>query len=523
MTAARRDGDALDRRGLQDRAVRGAVWTMLHTVISLPLGFVVNLVLARVLDTVGYGRLALLTTVITIAGSVVAIGLTPAMVQFGAKAHAAGRTDEVIRLLRSAQGFRLLVVAPVLTIVVTTVIDVPTPLLLLAILFGIWAPAALEGGPVTLFIENNTAAGARNAMLTNLIVQAGVVTIVLWIGTADAVWATRIMLGVVGTALAVVEMRRVYRRVLLRPGWPTGFPPNFWRFAIPTGAAGLIAQLALQRTEVLYLNWWSTPEAVGLFALAFGLSGHLFAPAQALTGPLIPAISGLREVEPEQVQQALARTLRAAGTVIALLTAAVLPALAILVPTLYGEQFAPAAPAVLAMGLVGAFVMSIEPVTAFVLARLSGRTYLWSGLAALIVNVLVAVATIPFLGLWGAVFANGAAALTQTGVLLRSEQRHLGLSLVVMSRQLLPAALGGLACLAGWSSALAWQGPVLLEASLGAGVALVALVLALRLTGSGLDTGDVQDIVRALPRRLQPLADATLGLLSRRPADRDVH
>ena len=41
--------ERLGRRELQDRAVRGVTWTMLNTVVSLPIGFVVNLVVARVL------------------------------------------------------------------------------------------------------------------------------------------------------------------------------------------------------------------------------------------------------------------------------------------------------------------------------------------------------------------------------------------------------------------------------------------------------------------------------------------
>lgn len=507
---------ALDSGQLQDAAVRGAAWTMLHTVVSIPIGFLVNLLLARILAPEGYGRLALLTTIISIVGSVIAVGMTPAMVQFGSKAHALGHTDEVRQLLRSSQGFRLLVVAPIMTLVLVLTIDVPLPLLVLAIGFGVWVPAALEGGPVTLFIENKTAAGARNAMITNAIVQIGVVVAVLWIGTADSVFAARVLLGAVGIALAVVEMSRHYRKILLRPSWPTHFPPGFWRFAVPTGLAGLVGQLALQRTEVLYLEWWSTAEAVGLYALAFGLAGHIFAPAQALTGPLIPAVSGLREVDAARVGEALARTLRASGTIIAGLTSVLLPALAVMVPALYGPDYAAAAPAVLVLGLVGAFVVSAEPVVAFVLARLSGRTYLVSNIVALATNVAIAVALIPVLGLWGAVAANATANLMQMAVMLRSEQRALGLSALEILRPLLPAVVGGISCCCGWLTSEAMTLPDLIEAGIASLVAVVLVSLALRFTGVGLNRGDVDAIVRVLPARLRGPSDRALRLVSRR-------
>lgn len=499
---------------LQDRAIRGAAWTMLHTVISVPVAFLVNLLLARLLEPEGYGRLAYLSTVIGIAGSILALGLTPAMIQFGAKAHAAGRTNEVRGILSSSQGFRLLVVAPVLTIVVLVLVDVPITLLVLAIAFGVWVPAALDGALIALFIENKTAAGARIAMVSNLVVQGGVVVTVLWLGTADSVWAARIVLGAVTLMLALPSVARTYRRAVLRPRLPRGWPTGFWRFAVPTGLAGLIGELAFSRTEVLYLTWLSTPEAAGLYALAFGLAGHIFAPAEALTGPLMPAISGLLEVDPPRVQAAFVRTLRASATMIGLLTATVLPALVILIPTLYGTEFAPAASAVLILGIVGALVMATGPVNAFVLARLSGRTYLRANVVALLVNITTALATIPALGMWGAVIANAAAALTRVILLLRSEQRDLGLSVSDILASLTPAAVGGFACVLGWVPSIILQAPVLAEAAIGSVVASFILIIGLRVTHSGLETADTAAISRSMPVHVRRHIEAFLRLVS---------
>src|SRR5512132_1913328 len=133
-------GEAFDRGQLQDRAIRGAAWTVIHTLVYVPIAFVVNLLVARLLGVVNYGRLAFLTTVMEIATGVVALGLSSALIQYGSKAHASGRHDEVRRLLSAAQGFRLLVAAPVLTLVVIISARVDVRLLVLAVLFGVWAP-----------------------------------------------------------------------------------------------------------------------------------------------------------------------------------------------------------------------------------------------------------------------------------------------------------------------------------------------------------------------------------------------
>ncbi|MGE9808307.1 oligosaccharide flippase family protein [Janibacter sp. G1551] len=507
--------DGLNGAQLQDRAVRGVAWTMIHTVVSVPIAFAVNLLLARVLEPEGYGRLAFLTTLIGIAGGILALGLSSAMIQFGAKAHASGRTDEVRGILSSSQGFRLLVVAPVLTLLVIALVDVPTALLILAIVFGVWVPAALDGGPITLFIENKTAAGARIAMVSGLVVQAGVVAAALWAGTADAVWAARVVLSAAGIALALLSIAPAYRRAVLRPRLPRHFPAGFWRFALPTGIAGLIGELVVSRTEVLFLNWLSTPTAVGLFALAFGVSSHIFAPAQALTGPLIPAIAGLREVGLDKVATAFGRALRASSTVVALLTAAALPALTVLVPVLYGHEYTDAAAAVLALGVIGGLAVASGPVSAFVLARLSARVFLIANLCALAIDVALALALIPAFGLWGAVIANAAGTLTRLLILVVSEARDLRLTFAATVAMVMPALVGGAACLLGWGATLGTSLAPIVEACLASLVALALVLLGMRVTRSGLSPADTQTIVRVLPARMTRTARMALSLVTR--------
>ena len=79
--------------------------------------------------------------------------LSAAMVQFGSRAHSAGRRDEVARLLSSSQGFRLLFVAPVLSAAVWFVADVDIEFLVVAVVFGIWVPAGLDGALFCMIIE----------------------------------------------------------------------------------------------------------------------------------------------------------------------------------------------------------------------------------------------------------------------------------------------------------------------------------------------------------------------------------
>ena len=92
--------------------MRGASWTLIHIIVSLPVAFGANLVVARILGVEGYGRLAFLMTFMTVAGGIVSLGVGIGLLQFGSRAHAGGRTEDVRDLLSKSQGFRLLVVAP---------------------------------------------------------------------------------------------------------------------------------------------------------------------------------------------------------------------------------------------------------------------------------------------------------------------------------------------------------------------------------------------------------------------------
>ena len=43
---------SLSRRELQDRAIKGSMWTVIHTLVSIPLAFIVNVIIARGLGVV---------------------------------------------------------------------------------------------------------------------------------------------------------------------------------------------------------------------------------------------------------------------------------------------------------------------------------------------------------------------------------------------------------------------------------------------------------------------------------------
>lgn len=510
-------GPRADRLTIQQSAIHGAVWTLVHVGVSMPIAFAVNLLLARVLGVVDYGRLAFLTAVMDIVGILVSAGMGSALIQFGSKAHAAGHTEEVAGLLSRVQGYRLMVSMPFSSLAILVLADVDTPILVMALVFGILVPGFLSTATNCLWVENRTAASAKVTMAAGLVTQAAVVAAALVYRTPDAVWLSRIAVGGITSLVNLFVISRHYRLAVLRPVLPRNFPRGWWQFALPSAASALVGGLVMSRSEVFFLQWWGTAADVGLFAMAFGLSVHLFAPAQSLVGPLIPAISGLREVDAEAVKHALLRSARASATVSGLAVAVGMPALAALVPVLYGHEFEAAVPLIVALSISSSLVLLRSPATAFVLARLRSRFLLMTNLVGIAIDVLVALVAIPAWGAWGAVAANAAAALTTTAVIINSERLAQGLPMSTVLRSVSPAVLGGAAGLAahllGEGIGEPW-----LRAPLAAAAGLALYLLLLHLARVGLTSQDRDALVRVAPKRAGRFTKATLGALTNSPA-----
>lgn len=505
--------EVMTRGELQDRAIKGVLWTLLHVAVSLPLAFAVNVLIARTLGVVDFGRLAYLTTVLGLVATVFDLGVGTGVVQFGSKAHAAGRYDEVKRILTAAQGYRVLVGFPVVATAVILLVDVDPFLMAIAIVFGVALPCALGGAGDALGIENKTAQGAQSVMIVNLATQILVVLAATTVGTADSIWAVRLIASGLGALVFLAFVARMYRRALLRPRFRR-FPPGFWKFALPAGAAGMVEAFVSSRSEVLVLTWMSATEAAGVFALAFGLSIHLFAPAQALLGPLVPAISGLREVDADSVGRALSRTLRASSTAMAPIVAAALPAFAFLVPLIYGEEFSDVPEVLLALGVSGGLLLISGPIRAFVMARLKGTWMLWMNLVSLAVSLGLMMLLVPHLGVWGAVVANVSSAAVLVGLLLATEVRAVGIGAAQVLRDVAPFLLAVVVCAASWwgTSWLAWG--AVPSAVLAGLVGAVLLVGAVRLTRTGLTPEDAEAVGRALPRRVQRVFAVTFRVMT---------
>lgn len=506
---------------LQAHAIRGAAWTAVHTVTSVPIALVANAVVARVLGVADYGRLAVLTLALFIASQVANAGVDSAAIQWGAAAHARGNRSQVDGLLRRALGFRLLIQFPLLAVMVVVLGHATGPWVMGALLASVTFPAVLGSAALSISIENRTAGAAKLAMFSNLIVQVGIAAVALASHSTLGVWAMRSVAASVLLPANFLLLDRARRRVALRPAMPRQMPAGFWRFALLTMVGGLVGMLVFSRSELLVLQGMHGAAAAGLFALGFGLAQQITAPVDAMLGPLAPAVAGIVEAHPHLQVASLLRATRVGALLSAGIMAVACPAIFFLIPLVYGSSFAGTAPVFLALGAVSCVQSLINPFLAFVRARKRSGLLLRINLIALTVDVVLAVALIPVLGVWGAVIANMAGQVAVLLPLALSELHQLGIGF----RQYLSATglfwFSVLAALATVTITSIGQFPASFAALYSTVLGVLLLLLGAHTIAPRIPASDLAPGLAALPRPLsRPARIALSPFLSNSPETR---
>ncbi len=505
---------ALSGQQLQSMAIRGSIWTAVHAVTAVPLAFIANAIVARSLGVADYGSLALLTIAFAIANQVANGGFSDSLMRHGAASEARGQHAVTDQLLRRSFGFHVLIELPLLWCV-ALVLARDEPIGVVAALLVSSAMSCVFGG-ATLFLTlaNRSAAGAKLAMVTNLLVQVAVAVTAVTTHSPVAVISARLMAGAALVPIALLAVPRARRRALLNLRLPRRMPTGFWTFAGQSFLAGLIGLLVFSRSEILLLGWLASPEAVGLFALAFGLSIQITAPVDAMLNPMAPAVTGILATRPDLAEQTLFRVSRFSSLLCALITGVLLPTVYFAVPWVYGDEFRDAAVLLLPLAAVSCVQSMGQAATAFAFARAHGGRILKVNVVALVVNIAAGIPLVIAFGVWGAVIANMASQLTSVLLLIHGELRLQAITwrayLAVI--RIWPLALGTALVTTGTVAWLLTDVHEALQCLAAGGLGLALVVGIGRVTRSGLDADDRRALAGASPRRTRAVTLAITGL-----------
>jgi len=489
---------------IQRRAIAGSMWTVFHVVVYLPIAFLANALVARSLGVESYGYLAFLSVAMGFSLVFANFGFTTAFIQRGGRAEAGGRSGESVDLLRRSLGFHIIVELPILVTVALVLTRADPWWEVAALVAAVVFTCVLSGAALSIVIENRTAAAAQLAIGVNLIVQGATVMVAVSTRSASAVFVVRLFVGAICLGFGFMLLDGDKRWAAISPRLPRGLSREFWRFALFSWAASLVTLLVFQRTEIFVLKAFGQAEALGVYAVAFGLAQQLTAPVDALLFPLLPAVAGILSEWPEHSRATFERSTRVSALMCGGVAAVVLPLLVFSIPLFYGRGFGQVSWVLVPLALASIFQSVNNPVIAFVNARERGGLRLKVTSVALLVDLVIAVALIPELGVWGATTAAVAGQALAMGWLAASEpltrdRGFVGVSQLYRSL-LVGVGVSGAALVVG---AVVQSRSVILAPLIACGLGGALYAIAVKLSRSGLVAEDSNALVSSVSPRLR--------------------
>lgn len=386
----------------------GGAWTSANIVLPYVLASVVSIVAARVLGPSEMGRQSFIAFVTLVATAVCAAGLPMALTRTAGEALGRGEAGALRGLVRTVW----LVEAPIAFVGMTALLVV----------------AALGAEPSTAWVLASVTvfAGALGTVplaalsgtldwrgYSIAILSTNIASTVLTLGALAVGWgitgivAVRLAQTVVVGVWSTGALRSMLRRSTTSPARSPELERTMLRYAAGSSFTVVLTLVVYQRSEIFFLDRFSTDAELAHYAIASSALTILLAAPQALGIALAPALSSLHGADQtDRIRAGYSKALRISmlGALPALgFAATVGPPLLLLV---YGDSYRDVGQVFLVL-LPGLLVVPMISASAAVLtAYRQVRSPLFALVAAAGVDVLVAYVLVPRHGAVGAAIAS---------------------------------------------------------------------------------------------------------------------
>lgn len=435
-------------KSLTDQVRSGALWAGGNALFLRFASILIMAVVARIVAPAELGIFALTLVVHGIVVSVAELGVASAIARSDQDLDSIAPTVVTISVVTSLTlGGLMAGFAGPLALLLGSA-DAEDPLRVMALCVALIGPFAVPGAQLQREFRQDLVFRAGAIAF----VPGSAVLIVLSVvgdGAMAFAWSRVVGQLVMGT-LMLLSVSRKYR-----PGLNTRILGSLVRFGLPLALANLLSQVLLN-IDYVFIGRILTIEEVGLYNLAFNIS--LWSTAvigSILNGLVLPAFSRVR-AEGGDMTGALSGAVRTVALVAAPLSALALALASPLIVTIYGDQWAAAAPVLMVLSVYGFF-----SVICLLLANVivsSGRTGILFTVQAVALAALVPVmwTGVTIGGLTGVAAAHIAVILLATFPLyVFAIKRSLGAGPGVILRAIWwPAVASGVAGLAAWLVAL---------------------------------------------------------------------
>ena len=464
-----------DNHTLAGRAFSGAVWGTIQTVVLLPVNFLGSVLVARLLGPGDLGAFVALMVFLSISAPLLDFGFGSALQQWAGRAVGAGNMAEAEALFRKALGFHLLVQQPGILIAAAFLLRDSPPSYFWAFAAMSLTGAALGSVNHWLVANNRLALGAKRSLVAGVLGNIVLVGVAAAGGSPELMWLARQAVQLMPAFAILAALTRSELRILLRPRLPRGMPEGFWTFARPMWVTVVLGAVLSTRSEVYLLQWNGLAEAAGVFAVAFGLGTQITAVFTGVHTSFTAASITLSGESEARLQRAMVRG-QAMFSVLASLALAAGAGVPFLIVPLYGDAYASATLLMPLILIATTLAFSLTTFGVGALVRRQRRRLLVAQALAVVLDLGLAAALIPMIGLVGASLGAAAGLIAVNVALLGRELGTRASAVVVLRGPWLKACVsGGAGFLVGYAAPNSWFAGVLASV-----IALSLQVLVLR-------------------------------------------
>jgi lipopolysaccharide exporter len=423
---------------------RGAIWSALDVIINRTSGFLLGIVIARLLRPADFGIYAVALVVHAILINISDLGVGAVLVRDDeASVRASGRTVTTLALVSSTTlGLLMALLAPELAQLLGAP-DATGAIRVMAITLPLAGITAVPGGLLRREFKLRTIFFADTA---NNVASAVAVIVLALLGAGPLALAWSFVAGQLLTAIVLFAKSPSY----YWPGWNRREAGRVLKFTLPLVGASLLA-FTTQNVDYIVVGKLMGSVSLGLYMLAFNISGW----PQNVLGFVIksvslPAFARLHEQGRAMAAPfcgALRSVVRVTFPVCLLLGALAHP----LVVTVYGERWGRAADALVGLVILGAARTLVELFSDFLTAIGRPRSVFAVQLVWLPVLIGCMLLLVSGFGIAGAGAAQAAVCLLVVIPLLVFFVNRAGVPWVTVVQAMLPAFAWALA-----TASLAW-------------------------------------------------------------------
>lgn len=392
----------------------GTAWSTITALVPPLQTLIVSVVAARFLGTKGFGQQSLIAFVSISCSYVLAARMPAALARFGAQLAGAREPAMLQDLYRRTVRTQVMVGA-VLVLAFAGLAAAgadPPPAWILAG-FATFA-AVIQAAPAGLLTA--TQRWRENVIpgtVTTLVASVVMVIVLAAGGGVASYFAVDVAMVIANLFWTWRLARRISSRLPAPAPVEPGIRQEFRTFIRASTFFAVVEFVVLNRSEVLFLNHYSTAAQVGFYSIAFAASEAVARFPAILTSVALPAVANLHGAgEHERIRNGYWRAIRFLAALCPPLVVAAAIFGTDLIGVVYGAKFVPAEPVVVIL-LVPYLVLPMAGLSDALLWTFGRIRFLvLTGIAATIVDIVAALILVPRFDAIGAGIASDLGALT---------------------------------------------------------------------------------------------------------------